>query len=304
VRIERVIIALRARASDYRAALLLTAGAAFVVLAFFSIRGYARLHLHPDLALLVAAFALTVPAIALNGAEFTLAARVAGLRVSGRQALTVSLASSAANLLPLPGAALVRSTVMVSEGATLGAAAGALAAVGVVWVGVTAAAVGVFAAGRNATIAAALLVAGALAITAGLLTASRRLVRARQPASVALGIASVEIAVVTSDTIRIWLVLRALGIHASAVQSFAMTAANVLATVIGVLPGGLGLREALSAVFGAASGLPAGAAVTASAADRVGVLAVLVIASASVALLRRYRAAADHPLTEAVDRLG
>ena len=74
--------------------------------------------------------------IVVNGAEYALSARAFGGRVTLRDATRISVLSTAANLLPIPGAAIVKTRALQKRGAGLRIAATLTIAIGIVWVGV------------------------------------------------------------------------------------------------------------------------------------------------------------------------
>lgn len=66
----------------------------------------------------------------------------------------------------------------------------------------------------------------------------------------------VELLLVSVGVLRQWLVLLALGAEAALGGAFVLVLSASLAAAAGVFPGGLGLREAISAVLGPVVGLP------------------------------------------------
>ena len=80
------------------------------------------------------AFAIGSPAtLVLKMFEYDAAARLIGSRAGPRRALEVSIVSSAANLLPVPGSLLVTTRSLSEQGATYGEAAVASAIPGLAW---------------------------------------------------------------------------------------------------------------------------------------------------------------------------
>jgi hypothetical protein len=116
-----------------------------------------------------------------------------------------------------------------------------------------------------------------------LLLLSRQVGERRLARRLVAAVLCVEGATVALDTVRLWLVLRSIG-GGTVLDAVALNAASVLTVAAGVFPAGLGLREALSAGFGAASGLPAAVAVTAAVVDRVVVMTGLGILSLGMAV--------------------
>ena len=256
-----------------RGALLLVAGIAVAVGVVLSIRtldiGWADLRLAP----LLAALLLITPAtILLNGAELKVMATIvarADQRLGWRASLRATVVATAANLLPIPGGALVRIAAVRSVGVrTTSATAINLVGAGA-WV----------AAGLLIAAVAGLTVApwGAVGVAAGLGVAGVVVVLgmihrlsdegATWWSTGALFL--VEGATAAVHGLRLWLVLLALGVEASIRQGLALGAGAPLAAAAGVFPSGLGLAEALTALIAPIVALPAAAGFAATALGRV-----------------------------------
>src|SRR6202012_4641630 len=70
-------------------------------------------------------------------------------------------------------------------------------------------------------------------------------------------IAAVETGLVLVQAVRLALVLRGFGVSISPAQAVALALSGVVAAALGIVPGGLGLREALATGIGPVVGLPA-----------------------------------------------
>jgi uncharacterized membrane protein YbhN (UPF0104 family) len=225
-----------------------------------------------------------VPAtVATNAWEYRLTARLLGHRVPPADAARVSVLSTAANLLPIPGAVLVRSRALRQRGAGIGSALAVTTAIGVAWVGV------------NAVLAGGLQVAtgepplGAAAIAAGLLVLGAAGLFAVRTRGVTLGrrdvatVLLVEVVAVLVAASRLQLALWGLGYSPGADQSLGLSLAGSLGSAVGFLPAGLGLREVLAAGIGPVVGLPAAVSLVATAVDRV--LGLVVLAGITAVLV-------------------
>ena len=71
----------------------------------------------------------------LNSIELRLSAQAAGRNMGFGSAFKLNLLSSAANMLPLPGGALVRISAITKTGASVGLSAGITLLVGLLWLG-------------------------------------------------------------------------------------------------------------------------------------------------------------------------
>jgi uncharacterized membrane protein YbhN (UPF0104 family) len=250
--------------------------------------GFAELPARTDdlrpLLLLVVAVLLGPATSALNAAEYAVTARYTGLRVGRIDAVRVAVLSTAANMLPVPGAVLVRAAALQRAGTSYLAGGRVIVAVSGAWLGATALLTGIvmFAAGEHEPFGTILLVAG----VAGLFGAHRLAGGRRKHGGTRLAAALVlvEAATVAIGALRLWLCMRGLGYDVTVVQGTALTFASVLASAVAVFPGGLGLREALAAAIGPLVALPAAVAAVAAAVDRLLGLPVVFLVAAGFAV--------------------
>lgn len=220
-----------------------------------------------------------------NGLEYAVAARIGGQRVPVGEALEVSVLSSAANLLPLPGAALVRVRAMRRGGSSYRRALATTVLVGGAWLATSLVLAGGLLSLRQAEdgqAAAAVLVVG-LVGTGATVVGVARLAPPGQARALALALLAAEVLAVAVAALRFLLVLRALGLDVAVEQAVALTVAGVVASALGFVPGGLGLREALAGIIAGLVGLPAATGVLAAAVDRLVGLPVLALLATAVA---------------------
>jgi hypothetical protein len=283
-RLARAVITARQAYKRHPLAAGVTAGGLFLAVFIPAIGRYHRLHLHPDPALLVTVAIFAPPIfVSLNAAEFALIARMTSHRVTTREAVTVSVSGTIANLLPIPGSVVIRSAALVAAGQTMGSTLRSVVKVGGVWIGVTAVAFGSATAVGDPAVGAVIAAGGLCLMVACLVRIRHQVDDPGLARRLMATVVAIEAAAVAFDAVRLLLILHAIGIHAGVLDALALTSANVLSTAVGILPAGLGLREALSAGLGAASGLPAAAAVTATVVDRV--LTLVGLGAFSVGLL-------------------
>lgn len=223
--------------------------------------------------LLAPAALLSVVGTALNGGEVWLGARLHGAKVQPRVAFSTSALSSAANLMPVPGAALVKVRALRQHGLGTGVAVRATAGLGIIWVGLGMLLAGLLQLGGNRTAALVACVVGLAATTAGLASLGRTTWRRRTEA------VALELASVVATTLRLTLVLAALGFGGGVTDAAALAAAGIVASAAGVFPGGLGLRELLSGLTAGLVGLEPAVGVVVAAVDRLLTLAVLALLS-------------------------
>lgn len=272
-----------------------TAFAVTAWLAFRSLPDGTELAVWPLVVLAVLAPLTT----AANAAEYAAIGAAIGRRVDLKDAVQTAVLSSAANLLPVPGAVAVRAHRLRAAGYRR--SIGATTAAGVCWLGTALAVAGL------ANLVTAGQASGAAALAAGALTLAgswwlhRRSATAARPARTWLVIVACELGQVAVAAARYVVAVAALGQTATVAQSLGLAVAPVAASAVGLLPGGLGLREALAASLAALVDLPASVGAAATAVDRVVGLAVLALLAA-VTLRRGVGAGApalgDEPLVQ------
>ena len=240
---------------------------------------------------------LGVPAtVATNAWEYRVTAGLLGHRIPPAEAARVSVLSTAANLLPIPGAVLVRSGALRQRGTGLGSALSVTTAIGIAWVGVNAVLAGALQVVAGEPPLGAALLAGGLVVCAlaGLLPArTRGVVLHRSDVGTVL---VVEVVAVLVAAGRLQLALWGLGFSPDAAQSLALSLAGSLGSAVGFLPAGLGVREVLAAGIGPIVGLPAAVSLVATAVDRV--LGLVVLAGIAGVLVATGAGATLRPVDE------
>jgi uncharacterized membrane protein YbhN (UPF0104 family) len=266
--------------------LLPLAFAAFAVTAVLAFRALpSGLDVEPWL-LVVSAVLVCPLSTAANAAEFVATARVVGVRVGPGEALRVAVMSSAANLLPLPGAVAVRTHHLRAAAGTR-RALGVTAAAGICWLGTALLAAGAADAVANRRPAAAVPVgAGAVAVVVAAVMVRRAAGTDPARRRAWWWVWSSEVGQVVVGTARLALAVSALGHAVDLPQSLGLAVAPVAGSAVGVLPGGLGVREAIAASIAALVDLPAAVGGAAAAVDR---LVGLVVVGALVPVARRRR---------------
>lgn len=224
-------------------------------------------------------------AVAINAVEFQTSSRLVDLDISGRHAAEVSVLGSAANLLPLPGAALVRIRALRQHQQSYGRATRVTTFVGVAFIGVASAV---------ASISAWLLSNLSLAIVLMALALLSWVVAAALGAAfanprVTMTILAIELGSIAIIAFKFWLSLRALGTEVSATVVGLMAASSPLASAAGIVPGGLGLREAVASVLASSAGLDLSTAFLAVALDRVVELVVTGVIAGGLVLRQSSR---------------
>lgn len=241
-----------------------------------------------------------VPAtVMLNAIEFRHGAALVGAAPTMAEATEVSVLGSAANLLPLPGAALVRIRALRQGGSDYGGATRVTAAIGVLFVAVAATVAAVAA----SSLTADLLIWVFVAIAGAGLVIFAVLLRSTPVTPTPGWIARIVLIELTALTLiggRFALSLQAIGQFPTGVALALMAAAGPLATATGILPGGVGLREGLAAFLAGQAGLAAASGFLAVALDRVVELVVTGIVAGGLVLRQSSRAQThdDRPTPE------
>jgi len=243
--------------------LLVLSGVVFLVGSVLAYRGLAIDWQNVNVVLLLIVLVIGTPAtIAINGAELRVIAAIEAITLPWMTALRTVVLATAANMLPLPGAAVVRTHTLVSHGVALAAAVRVILAAALCWVGVAAVLASIAAASFSGVFALALGVFGSAAVVVSAVTlhTSGRLF---------WQLIAVELVTTVLHAARLWLVFIALTITVDIREPLVLAAASPLAAAAGVFPSGLGLSEALAAGMAATIGLSAAAGFAATALMRV-----------------------------------
>lgn len=264
------------------------AAVAFAIGAALAIRDFPHTRQPHDYTFLVLVVLLGPPAVVtLNSIEFTLAAGLLSQKVRIGQAVRIAVLGTAANQLPVPGAVIVRTQALATGGAGYRRALFANLAIGLAWIGTAFTMAGLLQFhGRVPALGLGFAAAGI-----AMLVACERVVhRATEPGGprfMAARIIATETVLVIVQAVRLALVLHGFGIRVSPAQAVALALSAVLTSALGIVPGGVGVREALAAGIGPIVGLPASVSLIATAFDRLADLAVIGLAAVVITILTR-----------------
>lgn len=284
---------LRAREQPRSPWLLLVALALFLTFTIVAFRALPHIDKPLRWELILVAGLVCVPVItALNALEYRVMAHFADHHPPALEIIQVSVMGSAANLLPVPGAVVVRLANLRKAGVRVTRGLNLTAIIGLTWVGAACALGGIAELFSHLGFALA-----ALAIGAGLLAVSTvMLVRILEPGTRLAGVVellAIETGFVLMQALRLFLVASALRFNVSYAQSATLVIAAVSAAAIGFLPAGLGAREAIAAVLSPIVGFPAAVGLVITAVDRVVNLVVLSSFAGVVTLATRRQHRAD-----------
>lgn len=262
------------------------AAVGFAVGTTFAIRDFPHTHHPPDFRLLALVVVLGPAAVVtLNSIEFRLAGRLLSQKIGVGQAARIAVLGTAANQLPVPGAVIVRTQALASGGSGYRRAFVANLVIGLAWIGSSFTMAGLLQLhGRVPGLGIGFAGAGA-----AMLVACERIVRRASPPGaprfMALRIIATETALVVVQAVRLAVVLHGFGVRVSPAQAVALALSGVLSAALGVVPGGVGVREALAAGIGPVVGLPAAVSLIATAFDRLADLVVVGLAAVAITVI-------------------
>ena len=264
--------------------MLAVAAGAFALGIVLSLRSAPHLLSNVDWrAVAVLALMATPATLALNALEFSLSGRLVGQDIPFGRAMGVTIVGSAANLLPLPGATLVRLAALRSGGAGMRSGLTATALLAILALGVGFAYSGVWAmVFGSGPISVAILAIGVIVLSIAWLLARQLF----NDVPAVLALIGVRLALVSLDAARTWLAFVAIGYEASFAQASVLTISTVLAAVVAIVPAGLGLREGIAALAAPIVGVAPAAAFLATSLSRI-VGLTIVMALTIVSMFRR-----------------
>lgn len=227
----------------------------------------------------------------LNGREFQLACRLFERTPTLGEAVETTVIGSAANLLPLPGATLVRLAKMKALGISLKQGSLMTAALAVIWFLTTLVLAGGWLMLQDGPLwFMGLLPAGLAGFAAAFLLFARRGFHL----AVLFEIVLVRVALVLLDAAALYLCFLALSDAVGYGETLALAASGFLGAAVSVVPAGLGVREAAAAAI--ASLIAVSSAKTYLAAALYRLLGLIAILPAALLLnMRRQKAVSDKP---------
>jgi len=225
---------------------------------------------------------------ALNALEYRVMAHFADHHPPALEIVQVSVLGTAANLLPVPGAVVVRLANLHKGGVKVGRALNLTAIIGLTWVGSACVLGGIANMFGHPRFGSAALALGISLLTVSLILLARTLEPGTRLAG-SVELLAIEAGFVTVSAMRLFLVAAALRFDVSFGQSTALVIAAVSAAAVGFLPAGLGVREGIAAILSPIVGLPAAVGLVITAVERVVGLVVLSLFASIVTFLTRHQ---------------
>ncbi|KWV90513.1 hypothetical protein AUC45_14860 [Erythrobacter sp. YT30] len=271
-RLIGVVQALRQTAIKHRSILLTLAMGIFFGGLFYSITqlnlSWSDVQLAPLLFLLLVMGPLT---LVYSGINMQLMAKAISVRIGFLHSIKVSAYAQVAELLPLPGGAIVRTAALMKEGASTRESATIVAGLALLWI--SCAAVG----GGVALLSVRLV--GEFLLVFGLVTVIATVFWLAKVANwsialYALGLRALGLLLVAS---RITIAFLVLNVTIDPIDALAFGFAIILGSAAAIAPAGLGIGEALSALMAEPNGVAATAAFSAAAINRLAGFAVNMI---------------------------
>jgi hypothetical protein len=272
--------------------LLVFALALFIVFTVLAFRRLPPIE-NPRWELIIIAGLVCVPVITgLNALEYRAMAHFADHHPPALEIVQVSIMGSAANLLPVPGAVVVRLANLHKGGVRVTRGLNLTAIIGITWVGSACVLGGVAQLWSHPGFGSAALAIGVSLMTVSLILLSRTLEPGTRLRG-AVELLAIEAAFVLMQALRLFLVAAALRFDVSFDQATALVIAAVSAAAIGFLPAGLGAREAIAAILSPIVGIPAAVGLVITAVDRVINLVVLSVFAGIVTIATRRQQGAE-----------
>ncbi|MEZ5175714.1 MAG: hypothetical protein R2823_05865 [Acidimicrobiia bacterium] len=234
----------------------------------------------------VVLFVVGVPlALTISALEQHASTWLAGVTVSFGSSFRTAVTASAANYLPIPGAAIVRIGALSRAGATTAYATVVAVWLGLEWLAITAVFVSPQLVVSDLVVVGAAVGASGVFFTAGMAAwFKRRYPVGTGAVSASLGIVSVR---VLFNGFTAYVGLRAVGATVSAGVALLVSASSVLASALGIFPGGLGVREFFAGVLASIGDFDPATAALGAVVTRATMTVALGITFAWIAVVQR-----------------
>jgi hypothetical protein len=235
--------------------------------------------------------ALVPLALAASAWQVRVLARTAGVDPGWWKPFRVVTLGTLSGLLPVSSGTLVRGGAVLYWGATVGKTSRAFAIDFLLWLAASLVLAGAAALWlQHAVIGWSLLLAGLAAFPVSLIVSGAPTDRALW-----LQLLAARTLGLLVDIPRLAAAFSAVGVVATAAQAAVLTAPAVIASIFFFLPGGLGVREGLTAFLGTAIGLSAAGAFLAAAINRLIALTLIMIWEGSYWLFENVKARLGDP---------
>jgi hypothetical protein len=227
----------------WRASLGLAALTLFLAGAIWSLQQLGLAYDQLDWAAFLAlTIGLTLPNLCYSALSMVWLGRTAGVEIGFIRAFRTGIVAQLAEVLPLPGGALVRAAALAKAGSTVSTGAILVVATAVIWVGLSLLGAGAHLMMSSPTVGYTLLAAGSVLTV----VPSVLIMRFGGVANM-VGTLLIRIAGLGLLAWRILLAFACLNVSASMLSTTPYVFATVAGSASSVVPGGLGISEALGA---------------------------------------------------------
>ena len=190
--------------------------------------------------------------------------RVVGTQIGFRTALTATVYGRIAEVLPLPGAAMVRGATLMHSGAKMGETVTIM-----VWSSLLSLAMVGLVASAPLIMAMPMMGWGLAAASALVSLVSCIWLRSHSSVGLVCTMLAIRVVNIALSVLRFWACFAAIGFALPLVTSALFVIAGSVTTYIGIVPGGLGISESLSAGLALLIKVEASAAFLAAAVNRL-----------------------------------
>lgn len=233
--------------------------------------------------LLLLMFVFVPGSIAYSAINMVLMAKAAKVDINFVQGMRVSVHAQIAELLPLPGGAIVRTAALMKAGGGAMQSTRLVLAFSLLWVACAACGAGIALTDLGWP---ALAMTGAGAVAALAIHAWLVLAYGHRVALAAIGL---RIAGLCLVALRLLTAFAAIGISMPLVDSFAFAFATIAGSAASIVPAGLGISEGLSALLAQPVNIHVAGAFLATALSRLIGLAINILIALGIAAISRRR---------------
>lgn len=208
---------------------------------------------------------ILIPAgMVIAAINLQLMGRVLGTNIGFRTALTATVYGRIAEVLPLPGAAMVRGATLLHSGARMGETVTIM-----VWSSLLSLAMVGLVASVPLMLAWPIIGWALLASSAGVTVVSIVWLFSHSNAGVVGSMIAIRVVNIALSVLRFWACFAAIGFALPLETSALFVIAGSVTTYVGIVPGGLGISESLSAALALLVEVDASAAFLAAAVNRL-----------------------------------
>lgn len=242
---ERVEQALqRLRAPRVRAAATALAALVFIVGGIWSVSSLNLTAADTDPVMLLLLLALAPLGLAYTSINMMLMGKAVGVHLPFQTGFTVSAWATIAELLPLPGGAIVRAGALMRQGGAAGESTALVLAFAVLWIGCAALGASLALSAEGTAIALLVGCGGSACIIA-----ASSWIGIRHTWRIAIAAIALRLVGLSLVALRLGVAFATIRTMVSGPDAMLFALANILGSAAAIAPGGLGISEGLAAGF-------------------------------------------------------